>query len=84
MLSTRMIKLCGNSKCKPLLTIFNDCLTEEKFPSDWKKAHVVSVDKEGDKKCLKDYNPISVIPICSKIFERLVYNELFTFLLIIT
>ena len=79
MLSTRMIKLCGNSKCKPLLLIFNDFITEEKFPSDWKKAHVVSVHKEGDKKCLKNYNPISIIPICSKIFERLIYNELFTF-----
>ena len=71
-LSIRMIKLCGNSKCKPLSIIFNDCLTEEKFPSDWKKAHVVSVHKEGGKKCLKNYNPISIIPICSKIFERLI------------
>ena len=39
MLSIRMIKLCGNSICKPLSIIFNDCLKEGKFP--WKKAHVV-------------------------------------------
>ena len=79
MLSIRMIKLCGNSICKPLLIIFNDCLKEGKFTSDWKKAHIVTVHKNGDKQCLKNYRPISLLPICSKIFERLIYNELFTF-----
>ena len=71
MVSIRMIKLCGNSLCKPLAIIFNDCLKEGKFPSNWKKAHVVPVHKNGDKQCLKNYRPISLLPICSKIFERL-------------
>ena len=39
MLSIRMKKFCGDSIFKPLSIIFNDCLKEEKFPSDWKKAH---------------------------------------------
>ena len=49
MLSIRMIKSCGNSICKPLPVIFNDCLKMVRFPSDWKKAHVVPVHKKGDK-----------------------------------
>ena len=52
---------------------------EGKFPSDSKKAHVVPVHKKGDKQCLQNYRPISLLPICSKTFERLIYNELFTF-----
>ena len=62
-----MIKLCANSICKPLSIIFNDCLKEGKFPSDWKKADFVPVHKKGDKPCLKNYRPISLLPICSKL-----------------
>ena len=82
MLSIRMIKLCGNSICKPLSIIFNDCLKVGKFLSDWKKAHVVPVHKKGDRQCLENYRLISLLPICSEIFERLIYNELFTLLII--
>ena len=71
MLSIRMIKLCGNSICKPLSIFFKDCLSEGKFPHEWKKANVVPVHKKGNKQ--------SLLPICSKIFERLIYNEMFTF-----
>ena len=74
MLSIRMIKLCGNSICKPLSIIFNDCLNKGKFPHEWKKANVVPVHKKGNKQSL-----ISLLPICSKIFDRLIYNEMFTF-----
>ena len=79
MLSIRMIKLCGNSICKPLSIIFKDCLSEGKFPHEWKKANVVPVHKKGNKQSLENYRPISLLPICSKIFERLIYNEMFTF-----
>ena len=79
MFSIRMIKLCGNSICKPLSIIFKDCLSEGKFPHEWKKANVVPVHKKGNKQSLENYRPISLLPICSKIFERLIYNEMFTF-----
>ena len=74
-----MIKLCGNSICKPLSIIFNDCLNKGKFSHEWKKAKVLPVHMKGNKHGLKNYRPISLLPICSKIFERLIYNEMFTF-----
>ena len=79
MLSIRMIKLCGNSICKLLSIIFKDCLSEGKFPHELKKANVVPVHKKGNKQSLENYRPISLLPICSNIFERLIYNEMFTF-----
>ena len=46
---------------------------------NWRKVHVVPVHKRGEKQCLKNYKSISSLRICCKIFERLIYNELFTF-----
>ena len=79
MLSIRMIKLCRNTICKPLSITFKDCLNEGKFPHEWKKANVVPVYNKGNKHSLENYRPISLLPICSKIFERLIYNEMFIF-----
>ena len=42
-----------------------------------KKANLVLVYEKGDKQCLKNYHPVSLLPICSKIFESLVFNEMF-------
>ena len=74
-----MIKLCGNSICKPRSIIFKDCLNEAKFPHEWKKANVVPLHKKRNKQSLENCRSISLLTICSKIFERLIYNEIFTF-----
>ena len=43
MISTRMLKLSGPSLCKPLSIIFKSCLSQMKFPMEWKKANVVPI-----------------------------------------
>ena len=45
------------------------------------KGSIVPIHKKGDKQILKNYRPVSLLPICGKIFERLIFNELFNFLL---
>ena len=65
--------------CKPLETIFNRCLETGRLPNDWKKGNVVPVFKKDDKQILKNYCLISLLPVCGKIFEKLVFNEMFTF-----
>ena len=39
----------------------------------------VPTGKKNDKQLVKNYRPISLLPICGKIFERLIYNKLFHF-----
>ena len=51
----------------------------ESFPINGKKANVVPVHKKGDKQMLKNYRPISLLPIAGKIFERLLYDRMFEF-----
>ena len=75
-----MIKICGKSLCKPLEMIFKSCIKNGEYPSEWKKANVVPVHKKGDKQLLKNYRPISLLPIFEKIFERIIYNNIFEYL----
>ena len=51
------------------------------FPSKWNKGNVVPCYKKGDKQNLKNYRPVSLLPICGKILERLIFNEMFSFFL---
>ena len=39
----------------------------------------VRFSKKNDKQIVKNYRPISLLPICAKIFERLLYNKIFIF-----
>ena len=80
MTSIHMIKLCGISTWKPLEIIFQKCLRSGKFSSEWKKASVVPTFKKGDKQCIKNYRPVSLLLVCGKVFERLLYNIFFFFL----
>ena len=79
MISIDMIKLFGISICKTLEIIFQNCLRSGKFPPEWKKANVVPTFKRGDKQCIKNYHPVSLFPVCGKVFERLLYNNMFSF-----
>ena len=74
-----MIKLCGISICKPFEIIFKNCLRSGKLPSEWKKANVVPTFKKGDKQCIKMFPPVSLLPVCDKVFEWLLYNNMFSF-----
>ena len=69
-ISIRILKICGNSICRPLNIIFKTCLRMGKFPLEWEKANIVPIHKKGD----KNYRLVSLLPNCGKILERLLYN----------
>ena len=35
--------------------------------------------KIGDKPCIKNYRPVCILPVCGKVFELLLYNNMFSF-----
>ena len=76
-----MLKICGDSICRLLNINFKTCLRTSKFPLEWKKANIIPIHKKGGKQTVLNYRPVSLLPICVKIFERLLYNEILNFLL---
>ena len=79
-ISIRMIKLCATSISKPLSILFINCFKNQCFPNEWKKANIVPVYKKNDKQLIKNYRPVSLLPVCSKIFEKVIFNSLFKYL----
>ena len=74
-----MLKIRGASIYKPLEIIFRQVPLTGVFLSEWKKGNIVSVHKKSDKQNIKNYSPVSLPPICAKIFERLIFKEMFKF-----
>ena len=79
-ISINMLKICDTSIVKPLRLIFQNCLVTGTFPDIWKKSNVVPIHKKGDKQVINNYRSVSLLPICGKIFERLIFNNIYNFL----
>ena len=63
-----------------LCHVFNLSLFQGQFITDFEKAKVISIHKKGQKTNVNNYRPISLLPILSKILEKIVYNRLYSFL----
>ena len=79
-LSIRLLKICESSIVKTLSIIFKNCFQSRSFPNKRKKSNVAPIHKKGDKQLLQNYRPVSLLPICSKIFERIIFNPIFKYL----
>ena len=76
-----MLLLCDDSIVLPLrLLIFQNILSTGIFPELWKRANITPIHKKGDKQIIKNYRPISLLPICSKLFEKIIFNNIYNFL----
>ena len=62
-----------------LAFLFNTSIETSRFPNSWKVARVTPIFKEGDKAEKSNYQPISVLPVISMLFEKLVTNQLYQY-----
>ena len=68
----RYIKLAIDVICYLLTHIINSFIDHSTFPTSWKKARTVPIGKIAHPLEKSDFRPISILPVLSKIFERLV------------
>jgi hypothetical protein len=79
-ISTKMIKQTINHIILPLTHIINKSLTTGIVPKQLKIAKVIPVYKSSNHDQLKNYRPISLLPAFSKIFEKVMFNKIMSYL----
>ena len=78
-ISPMMVKICDSAIVKPISLIFKSCIETGIYPNKWKMSNVCPVYKKNSKNNKANYRPISLLPILSKIFEKMIFNSLYLY-----
>ena len=71
---SRLLKECSEQIAPSLCSLFNHSLSIGQISREWKSADVTPIHKKESKEAAKNYRPISLLPIVSKVLERCVGN----------
>ena len=63
-----------------LASLFNHSLECGQIPQEWKSANVTPVQNEGSNVDISNFKPVSVLTVVSKVFERLLHQQLYDYL----
>ena len=77
----KILTAASDAISKPLTQLFNRSLSEGKFPSGWKLAHVTPIHKKGDKHKCENYRPISLLSCIGKTLEKCVQQHILKYLI---
>lgn len=77
---SRILKDYYSLYYQSLVSIFNNTVIKDsEFPNELKCAEVCPIFKKGDPSAKENFRPISILPVVSKIFEKLLYKQLMGF-----
>ena len=71
-----MLKTSAMITAETLQQLFNQALITGEFPSNLKNADVTPVFKKNNPLNKENYRPVNVLPIISKVFEKLMQNQI--------
>ena len=75
-----IIKRCSALLSPLLAKHFNCSMKDGTFPEELKQAKVTPIYKKGNAELMENYRPVSVLPVFGKIFEKVIYTRLYSFL----
>ena len=75
-ISVKLLKLGKPSLVKPLTNLINISINANSFPSKLKQAQVTPLHKKNDPMLKSNYRPVSILPIPSKIYEKVLSEQL--------
>ena len=79
-ISNKVLKLAAPIIYRQLTDLFNLSVKSGVFPVDWKLAKVSPIYKTGERIDPNNYRPISVLSTIARIFEKVIYEQLYDYL----
>ena len=76
----RYLKSVAENITSPMVHIINTSIDQEIFPEQWEISRVCPIPKTDNPTSIKDYRPISVLLVLSKVYERVIPNQLCSFM----
>ena len=76
-LSSKLIKTIADIIVEPLTIIINQSLITGIVPFKLKIAKVIPIFQKGDLHFTENYRPISILPVLSKVLEKVVYTQVY-------
>ena len=75
-ISVKLLKLGKPALVTPITNLINSTISVNIFPNGLKKAQVTPLHKKNDPMLKSNYRPVSILPIPSKIFEKVLSEQL--------
>ena len=79
-ISPRLLKLYALALYQPFHYPFSLSLSQCYIPLEWCTHLIKPIYKSGDKSSVRNYRPISLLPVISKVLEKVVYNNIVDFI----
>ena len=79
-INTFAIKLIKKEIVPALTHIINLSISSREFPLYWKRSKIIPLHKNENLLNPKNYRPVAIVPIFSKILERVIFNQLVKYL----
>lgn len=74
--SATLFKRLGEAVALPLAILFNKSMLTGSVPKDWRRGNICPIFKGGDSRQAKNYRPISLTSVSSKLMEGLIKDQL--------
>lgn len=73
------IKSCASELAPPLTALINECIWQNIFPCHMKVSNIIPLYKKKDALCKENYRSVNILTSTSKIFERIMYNQMYEY-----